>query len=102
MGAVCCWVVAKKQSFVLDIWYFSKALLHDQMMRRRVMAYLLIVVMTLLILGNWPLSSWVEGTKPRFVVWWGMTFLLTIWMFLLALYDAIRVRKEIFEDDDLP
>lgn len=92
--------MAKKQSFLLDIWFFSKALLHDRTTRRRFLAYLLIVVLTLLILGNWPLSSWVEQTKPRFAVWWGGTMFLTVWMFLLALYDASRVRKEIFDEED--
>lgn len=94
-------VVAKKESFLIDIWFFSKALLHDRPTRRRFLAYLLIVVLTLLILGNWPLSSWVEGTKPRFLVWWGGTTFLTIWMMMLALYDASRVRKEILDEEDL-
>lgn len=93
-------VVAKKQSFILDIWFFSKALLHDRGTRRRFLATLLIIVVTLLILGNWPLSSWVEETRPRFVVWWGMTTFLTVWVLLLAMYDAGRVRREILEEED--
>lgn len=92
--------MAKKESFLVDIWFFSRALLRDRTARRRFLAYLVIVVVTLLILGNWPLSSWVEETRPRFVVWWGGTTFLTIWMLLLAMYDASRVRREIMNDED--
>ncbi len=93
-------VVAKKRSFLIDIWYFSKAVLHDRPTRRRFVSSLLIVILTLLVLGNWPLSGWVEQTKPRFVIWWGGTTFLTLWVMLLALYDASRVRKELLDEDD--
>lgn len=92
--------MAKKRSFLVDIWFFSKAILRDRQARRRFLAQLLIVILLLLALGNWPLREWVEGTKPRFIVWWGMTCFLTIWMLLLAMYDALRVRQELFEDED--
>ncbi|MBK1834234.1 hypothetical protein [Roseibacillus ishigakijimensis] len=90
----------KKRSFLVDIWYFSRALLHDRGARRRFLAQLLIVVLTLLVIGNWPLSDWVESTQWRFLIWWGLTFFLTCWMLLLALYDALRVRREILEEED--
>lgn len=92
--------MAKKRSFLLDIWFFAKALLRDRQARRRFMAQLLMVVMILLVLGNWPLREWVGGTPIRFVIWWGATFFLTIWMMLLAVYDAGRIRNEIFREDD--
>ncbi|MDQ8190658.1 hypothetical protein [Roseibacillus persicicus] len=93
-------VVAKKQSFLIDIWYFSRSILRDRAMRRRFLAQLLIVILTLLVLGNWPLSDWVESTRPRFIVWWGGTTFLTVWMLMLAAYDALRVRREILEEDE--
>ena len=93
-------VVSEKRSFLIDIWYFSRAILRDRQARRRFLAQLLIAVLVLLVLGNWPLRGWVEATKPRFIVWWGGTCFLTIWMLLLATYDALRVRQEILEDDD--
>lgn len=92
--------MAKKDNALVGIWFFSRALLRDRVMRRRFLAYQLIVVITLLILGNWPLSGWVEGTKPRFVIWWGGITFLTSWMFLLAIYDASRVRRELLEEED--
>lgn len=92
--------MAKKQSFLIDVWFYSKALLHDRPTRRRLLAYQLIVVLTLCVLGNWPLSDWVETTKPRFLVWWGGTTFLTVWMLLLAMYDASRVRREILDEED--
>ena len=91
----------KKQSFLLDIWFFSRAILRDRTTRRRFLAYQLIVVVTLLVLGNWPLSDWVETTQPRFIVWWGGVAFLTVWMLMLAMYDASRVRREILDEEDL-
>ena len=92
--------MAKKQSFLVDVWFYSKALLHDRPTRRRLLAYQLIVVVTLCVLGNWPLSEWVETTKLRFLVWWSGATFLTIWMLLLAMYDASRVRREILDEED--
>lgn len=90
----------KKQSFLVDVWMFSKALLHDRPSRRRFLAQLLIGILVLLVLGNWPLREWVGETPLRFLAWWGMAAFLTIWMLLLAVYDASRVRREIMEEED--
>lgn len=92
--------MAKKQSFLVEIWFFAKALLRDRTARRRFIAQILMVIMLLLVLGNWPLRDWVGGTPIRFVIWWGATFFLTIWMMLLALYDASRLRSEILNEED--
>lgn len=93
--------MVKKQKPLFELWGLSKAALHDRPIRRRFLAYLLITVLTLLVLGNWPLRSWVEDSQIRFLVWWGGTGFLTIWMLMLAMYDASRVRKEIMEEEDL-
>jgi di/tricarboxylate transporter len=92
--------MAKKGGFLIDIWQFAKAILRDRQARRRFLAQLLFVVIMVLVLGNWPLRDWVEETKPRFLVWWGGTAFFTIWMLMLAMYDALRVRKEILEEED--
>ncbi|MEM9080235.1 MAG: hypothetical protein AAGC74_06020 [Verrucomicrobiota bacterium] len=91
--------VGKKQSFLVDIWYFAQALLRDRGARRRFLAQLLIGILVLLVLGNWPLREWVGETPWRFLVWWGMTAFLTIWMLMLAVYDALRVVREIREEE---
>jgi hypothetical protein len=90
----------KKGSVLIDIWEFSKAFLRDRQTRRRFLAQLLFAVLVLMIVGNWPLRDWVEESTARFLLWWGVVAFLTVWMLLLAMYDALRVRKEILEEED--
>ncbi len=92
----------RKQNVLVDVWCFSKAVLRDRNARRRFLAQLVIVVLTLFILGNWPLRDWVDASKIRFITWWGMTGFITIWMMLLALYDALRIRRELLEEEEGP
>ncbi len=79
-------------------WHTSKALaagiLHDRPARRAVMARLLIAVLAILALGNWPLSAWLGASLWCFVIWWGVCAALTGFLLLMALYDALAVIRE--------
>ncbi len=93
-------------------WSTSKALaagmLHDRAVRRNLMTRLLVAVLAILALGNWAIADWLGANIWRFVLWWGACALLTGFLLLLALYDALavvreerdRLKKQLTRDDD--
>ncbi|MCU0782212.1 MAG: hypothetical protein MUF04_14085 [Akkermansiaceae bacterium] len=97
-----------------EFWHLSKALasgiLHDRAARRKLLSRLLVAVLAVLAVGNWPLRDWLGSNIWRFVLWWGACAALTGFLLLLAFYDALAVvgeereklKKQLNRDDDQP
>lgn len=79
-------------------WEVSKGLageiLRQRGDRRRMMARLLVLLLGVLGLGLWVINGWLAHSVWRFLIWWGGCALLTCWLLLLALYDALAVVRE--------
>ena len=79
-------------------WLLSRAIatliLRDRDKRRDFMTKLLLVLLALFAVGVWPLDSWLTRGLWRFVLYWGGTAFLSIFLILLTAYDVLAVIKE--------
>jgi apolipoprotein N-acyltransferase len=87
----------KKMSWAAISMVTARAILQIRELRRKVMFYLVVVVLGLVALGSWPLAGWLEDSLGRMIFYWGAVMALTLFMMLLALYDMLAVVKE-FKD----
>jgi len=79
-------------------WLMSKAIagvtLADRKRRRHFMTVLLCVIIGLFALGVWPLDSWLMEGLWRFLIFWGATAFLCLFILLMAVFDALAVVGE--------
>lgn len=73
---------------------FSRALLRDKQVRRRIMFHSSIVTMVLVFSGAFLLSSVLQESLPLFVGYWALCFGCALFMLLMALYDLLAVRAQ--------
>lgn len=72
----------------------SRSILHDRRLRRTFILYVIVALLVLFALGTWPLAAWLEDSVIRFGFWWGGCGFLAIFLFLLGVYDFLRVLRE--------
>jgi len=72
----------------------AQAILLDRRLRRKALAISLLLAVSLLALGLWVIDGWLEAALWRFLIWWGGCGLVTLWVLLFALYDALMAIRE--------
>ena len=72
----------------------ARAFLQLRETRRRIISYTIAAVLIVFALGNWPLASWLEESPLRFLFYWAGCAFLAIFLFLLGLYDFLRIIRE--------
>lgn len=72
----------------------ARAILADRGMRRRMLAAGLVIALAMVVLGLWVIPGWLEQEWWRFALWWGGCGLVTVWLLLFALYDALVSLRE--------
>ena len=72
----------------------SRSILRDRSSRRSFILYVIGALLVMFTLGTWPLASWLEESVIRFAFWWGGCGFLAIFLFLLGVYDFLRVLRE--------
>jgi len=80
-------------------WQADKAMAHailsNRSLRRKALAISLIIALALLSIGLWVIDDWLAGAAWRFLLWWGVCGLVTVWVLLFALYDALKSMQEV-------
>lgn len=85
--------------------------LADRKKRRKFISGLLMIIIGVFCLGNWPLKEWVDSSLWRMLFWWGGCAFLCLLLVLFALFDALAVIQEEkrkiglgnpLDDDDFP
>lgn len=72
----------------------ARGILHERHARRRVLGVLLVIALGMMAAGIWWLDSWLEARPVLFLYWWAVCGLLTCFVLLFAVYDALRAVKE--------
>jgi len=79
--------------------------------RRKFISGLLVLIIGIFALGNWPLEAWIERSLWRMLFWWGGCAFLCLLLVLFAAFDALAVIgeekrklgiKNPLDDEDLP
>lgn len=83
----------KKMSWFSFAQVAARALLQFRETRRKIIFYTIVALLVVFALGNWPLASWLEETPGRFFFYWAGCAFLSIFLFLLGLYDFLRIIK---------
>ena len=73
----------------------ARAILGNRALRRRALAIGLIITLSLLVLGLWVIDGWLGQSMLLFVLWWGICALVTLWVLLFALLDALISIQEV-------
>ena len=84
----------RKASFSQMCVGIARAILHDRAARRKMLSQMLMVALGLMAVGLWGLNGWLEASVLRFALWWGACGLITVFVMLFALYDALAVLRE--------
>lgn len=84
----------RKVSFSVMCVGIARAILHDRAVRRKLLGQMLMVALGLMAVGLWVLNGWLQANVLRFALWWGACGLITIFVMLFALYDALAVFRE--------
>lgn len=72
----------------------ARAILADRQTRRRWLAGFLMLALGQFVLGLWVVDDWLAGGAWRFLLWWSACGVVTLWLMLFALYDALMVIRE--------
>ncbi|MBK1829836.1 hypothetical protein JIN77_03810 [Verrucomicrobiaceae bacterium R5-34] len=84
----------KRASWATVCVGLARMILHSREMRRKMLFQLVIVLLVLVVLGAWPLATWLSGSVWLFLLWWGASMFYGLMIVLLAIYDMAAVVKE--------
>lgn len=77
-----------------DSSQYRQGILRSRSRRRRFVVHICIVVIVLLALGVFVLDGWLGQSMKLLSLYWGVVFMLTCLIMVLALYDMRRVITE--------
>ena len=86
--------MARKASWTSVILGISREILRNRASRRSFILYVIGAVLVMMVLGYWPMAGWLDDSPVRFLLWWGACGLLAVFLFLLGVYDFLRVLRE--------
>ena len=72
----------------------ARAILSDRGLRRKALAISLMIALGFIVLGLWVIDGWLADAVWRFLLWWGACGLVTLWLLMFALYDALMSIQE--------
>lgn len=79
----------------------AAAILSSRVERRKAMAYLLALTMTVFAIGLWGINDWLATRLIAFALWWGGCGILTIFLMLFAVFDLLKTFREEKDKDRL-
>jgi peptidoglycan biosynthesis protein MviN/MurJ (putative lipid II flippase) len=72
----------------------ARGILRDRATRRKWLSQCLMLALGLMAVGLWLINGWLQQSVLRFALWWGAVGLITVFVMLFALYDALAVFRE--------
>ncbi|MGJ8694813.1 MAG: hypothetical protein ACSHYF_00715 [Verrucomicrobiaceae bacterium] len=72
----------------------AQVTLRERARRRKLIAGVLMAILAVFVVGNWPLADFLGASIWLMLIWWGGCVFLCFFLALLALYDALSVVRE--------
>ncbi len=57
------------------------------------MTQMLIFLLVIVAIGSWVVDDWLRDEVIRFVIFWGLISLYTLFIMLMAFYDMLKVMR---------
>ena len=83
----------KKNGYIDTCLMLAKGILHDRSLRRKMMTQMLIFLLVIVAIGSWVVDDWLRDGVIRFVIFWGLISLYTLFIMLMAFYDMLKVMR---------
>lgn len=71
----------------------ARAMLHDRIMRRKLMLIVLMSLIAAVALGTWGIDSILSSNIALFCVYWGGLCIGVLFLILFCIYDMLKVLK---------
>jgi hypothetical protein len=72
----------------------AKGILDDRVLRRKMMTQLMIFLLVLVAVGSLVIDNWLQDGVYRFIIFWGLVLLYTLFIILMAFYDMLKVMRD--------
>ncbi len=83
----------KKNGYIDTCLMLAKGILHDRSLRRKMMTQMLIFLLVIVAIGSWVIDDWLRDGVIRFVIFWGLISLYSLFIMLMAFYDMLKVMR---------
>ena len=84
----------KKMSWFSFAVMAARALLQFRETRRKIILYTIVALLAVFVLGYWVLRGWLQDNPMWFIFYWAGCTFLAFFLFLLGLYDFLRIIKD--------
>ncbi len=84
----------KKNGFASNCMMLARGILADQLLRRKMMAQLVIFLLVICGIGGWVIDDWLRDSLVRFMIFWGFVFFYTLFIIMMACYDMLKTLTE--------
>lgn len=84
----------KKNGGLSMIFMLARGVLHDRVLRRKMMGQLLLMLVILVALGAWGIDKWLEKSVLWFSIYWGLVMLYALLIILLCFYDMLAISSD--------
>jgi predicted MFS family arabinose efflux permease len=82
-----------KIGFATTCMMLARGILYDRILRRKMITQLLIFLVVTVAIGSWVIDDWLRDGVIRFIIFWGVVCLYTLFMMLMAFYDMLKAMR---------
>jgi F0F1-type ATP synthase membrane subunit c/vacuolar-type H+-ATPase subunit K len=83
----------KNNGYIDTCLMLAKGILHDRSLRRKMMTQLVIFLLFVVAIGSWLIGDWLRDEVVRFVIFWGLVSLYSLFIMMMAFYDMLKVMR---------
>jgi hypothetical protein len=82
-----------KIGFTTTCMMLARGILYDRTLRRKMMTQLVIFLLVIVAIGSWVIDDWLREGVIRFIIFWGVVCLYTLFIMLMAFYDMLKTMR---------
>lgn len=83
----------KNNGYISTCLMLARGILHDRLLRRKMMGQLVTFLLVMVAIGNWVIDDWLSEGVVRFSIFWGLVGMYVLFIMLMAFYDMLKVMR---------